>query len=148
MSDFLFSKTAQVEIQGNYALNFISLNEDAAEFEIIGLADPVIKLVDKRPDVRKKMLEILKTGQVEALAAYFNKPARVKMFPLKDGKLTIHLEKTRANKLPYMLWVAIGIKGEIPYYQKPIRLQIEQFEDDTFALFYLFKKPVETVVKK
>jgi len=144
MSNILFSNTAQIDIQGPAALNFVALNQDSVEFEIIGLTDPVVRLIDKRPDVKQAMADALRTGQVDILAAHFNKPARVRMYSPKDGKLTVHLEKTKAKKLQHMLWVAIGIKGDIPYFKQTVRLQIERLEEDSFALFYIFKKPADT----
>jgi hypothetical protein len=140
MSGFEFSKSGQVEIQGKYALNLISLKKSAVEFEIIGLSNPTVHLIDKRPEVKKMTTKLLETGRVEKLAQYFNKPALIRVLPSKGDKLSILLEKTRAKKPIYTLWVAVGIRGKIPYYDNYIRLQIEPARrKDTFSLFYLFK---------
>ena len=58
MDEKIFSGTAQVEIQGQRALRFIELTGDEAKFEIIGLSEPKIQVIDRRPAVRKSMAEI------------------------------------------------------------------------------------------
>jgi hypothetical protein len=143
MSEFLFSRAAQIDIQGAYALNYVALTRQYAEFELIGFANPAIRLKDFRSSVRKIMADVLRTGKVEQLAQYFNQPALVKLYPVDSGKVTVTLEKTRAKKIRHMLWVAIGISNEIPYFHEYVRLQAEPFDKDTFALFYLFRKPKE-----
>ena len=77
MDEKMFSGTAQVEIQGSQVLQFVKLTKDTAQFEIIGLSKPKVHIIDKRPAVRRSMAQILKTGEVEKLAQYFNTPARV-----------------------------------------------------------------------
>jgi len=143
MTNFQFSRAVQVDIQGQYAFNFISLTAKQAEFDLIGFSNPSIKLIEKRPKVCRKIAEILSSGAVEQLAEYINRPAYVKLLINDDGKLVISLGRTRAKKIRHMLWVAIGIGPEIPYYPDYARLQAEPYEKDTFALFYLFCKPKE-----
>lgn len=140
MNNTIFSGTAQVEIQGPRVLEFVSLNNAQAEFEVIGLSDPKIRLVDSRPKIRQTMREILQTGKVETLAGYFNTPARVTILPAEGGKMIVRLEKTRAKKPRHMLWVAIGIGEEIPYYQYK-KVEIQQMKDKNYALFSLYKRP-------
>ena len=142
MDEKIFSGTAQVEIQGQRALRFIELTGDEAKFEIIGLSEPKIQVIDRRPAVRKSMAEILKTGKVEELIQYFNAPAYVTIYNSKNYKMTINLEKTRAKKPRHMLWVAIGIEDNIPCYSF-LNLQIERYDDHKYALFSLYKRPLD-----
>jgi hypothetical protein len=142
MNDSIFSGTAQVEIQGPRVLEFVSINEKQAEFEVIGISGPKIKLIDSRPAVRRKMEEILKTEKVEQLADCFNRPARVTILPPESGEMIVRLEKTRAKKPRHMLWVAVGIGEEIPFYEYK-RIDIQQLTDKTFSLFSLYKRPRE-----
>lgn len=140
MNEKIFSGTAQVEVQGPRVLRFVALTDDAAEFEIIGLTKPQIQVIDKRPAVKRSMSQILKTGKVENLARYFNKPARVTIFQEFNGILTVNLDKTRAKKPRHMLWVAIGIGEKIPYYHYK-EVELQQLDDGKFALFSLYKRP-------
>lgn len=140
MEDVIFSGPAQVEIQGPRVLEFKSLSNAEAEFEIIGLSEPKIRVLDSRPAVRRTMRAILESGKVELLAQYFNTPARVTILSPESGEMTVKLEKTRAKKPRHMLWVAIGIGEEIPYYEYK-KIEIQQMEDKSYALFSLYKRP-------
>ena len=53
----------------------------------------------------------------------------------------IKLDKTTAKKIKHVMWVAIGVGNEIPYYENYISLLARPLDEGTFALFYLFKKP-------
>lgn len=140
MNKVIFSGTAQVEIQGEQVFDFISLDKNQAEFEVIGITDPVIRVIDRRAGVWRKMKEILKTEKVEQLADYFNCPARVTILPPETGQMTVRLEKTQAKKPRHMLWVAIGIGEDIPMYDYK-KVEIQQMEDGNYALFSLYKRP-------
>ena len=140
MSKHIFAKSGDVEIQGKYALNLISLNRSAVEFEVIGLTNPTVHFIDKRPEVKKKTKEMLREGDLKKLATYFNKPALIRILPSPKNTLLISLEKTRAKKFDHMLWVAVGLRGKIPYFEKYIRFHIEPLRENRFSLFYLFKK--------
>jgi hypothetical protein len=141
MEETIFSGNAAVEIQGPRVLEFVSINENQAEFDVIGLSEPKIRLIDSRPTVCQTMQNILdQRAKVETLADEFNKPARVTILPVENGQMTVRLEKTRAWKPRFMLWVAIGIGEEIPYYNFK-RLIIQPLVDQTIALFSLYKRP-------
>lgn len=136
----IFSGPAQVEIQGEIALNFISLNESQAQFEVIGITQPKIRFVDHRAAVRRKMKEVLITDKVEQLAEYINCPANITIFPPENGEIVVRLEKTRSKKPRYMLWVAVGIKGDIPLYNYK-RIEMQELEENIYSLFTLYKRP-------
>jgi hypothetical protein len=140
MKNVFFSGTAAIEIQGPHVLEFISINNKQAEFDVIGLSNPKIRVVDTRPTVCKTMRAILENGKVETLADEFNKPARVTILPAEDGQIIVQLAKTRAQKPRHMLWVAIGIGEDIPYYDYK-KVEIQQMEDNNYALFSLYKRP-------
>jgi hypothetical protein len=140
MKDNSASVTTQVEIQGEYVLDFISLDKNQAEFEVIGITDPVIRVIDLRAGVRRKMKEILKTNKVEQLADHFNHPARITILPPQAGQMIVRLEKTQAKKPRHMLWMAIGIGDDIPMYDYK-KIEIRQMEDGNYALFALYKRP-------
>jgi hypothetical protein len=140
VSETIFSGTAQVEIQGQHVLEFIALDDTQAEFEVIGISGPKIKLIDSRPAVRRKMKEILKTKKVEQLAEYFNRPARITILPPESDQMIVRLEKTRAKKPRHMLWVAVGIGEDLPLYDYK-RVEIQQMKDKNYALFSLYKRP-------
>jgi hypothetical protein len=140
MNKVVLSVTAQVEIQGEHVFEFISLDKNQAEFEVIGITTPVIRVIDRRFGVRHKMREILETGKVEQLADYFNRPARVTILPPETGQMVVQLEKTRAKKPRHMLWVAIGIGEDIPMYDYK-KVEIQQMEGGNYALFSLYKRP-------
>jgi hypothetical protein len=144
MNDSIFSGTAQVEIQGPRVLEFVSINEKQAEFEVIGISGPKIKLIDSRPAVRRKMEEILKTEKVEQLADYFNRPARVTILPPESGEMIVRLEKTRAKKPRHMLWVAVGIGEDIPIYDFK-QFDMQEIGKNRYALFSLYKRPRQSV---
>ena len=140
MTEPIFQGTAAVEIQGPRVLEFVSLNKEQAEFDIIGINNPKIHVIDLRPAVKRSMKSILKTGKVEELADYFNTPARITLLPEESGQITVRLEKTRAKKPRHMLWVAIGIGEDIPMYEyKSIELQ--EIGTHNYALFSLYKRP-------
>jgi hypothetical protein len=140
MNQAVFSGPAQVEIQGPAVLEFVSLDENKAEFEIIGLSDPVIHILDLRPKIRKTMRQILQDGKVEAMADKFNTPARVTILPPDNGKMTVRLEPTRSKKPRHMLWVAIGIGEEIPIYNYK-KVEMQEMSENKYALFAIYKRP-------
>ncbi len=140
MENIFFSGTAQIEIQGKRVLEFISLDKSEAKFKTIGLFDPVVFIVDSRPAVHQAMKRILKTGEVETLAKYFNTPAHITISEVSDQKTIVQLEPTQEKHPKHMLWVAIGIGDDIPYYDYR-NIQIEQMDDGSFALFSLYKRP-------
>ena len=135
-----FSVTAQVEIQGPRVFKFLALNDTQAEFQVIGLSDPKIRVVDTRPKIRETMQDILQTKKVETLAGYFNTPARVTILPTEDGEMVVRLDKTRAKNPRHMLWVAIGIGEDIPIYQYK-KVEIQRMRDKNYALFSLYRRP-------
>ena len=140
MSDALFSGIAAVEIQGPRVLEFVSLTNNQAEFDIIGITNPKIRVIDTRPAVRRKMKEILATDKVEELAYHFNRPARVTILHPSCGQIVVRLEKTRSKKPDHMLWVAIGIGDDIPLYEYQ-RVEMQELEDHQYALFAIYKRP-------
>lgn len=140
MNDMIFSATAAVEIQGKQVLEFVSLNNNQAEFDIIGITNPKIRIIDMRPDVRRKMKEILVTDKVEELAYYFNRPARVTILPPSAGQIIVRLEKTRSKKPDHTLWVAIGIGDDIPLYDYQ-KVEMQELADHLYAFFALYKRP-------
>lgn len=130
-----------MEIQGPRVLRFIGWNEDSAEFEVIGLSNPKIRVIDKRPAIIKAMKKIEVTGEVQKLAPLFNTPARITLLKEQCEELKVELTKTRAKKPRHMLWVAIGIEEEvIPFYQY-VKVHIQRLVDKKFALFSLYKRP-------
>jgi len=138
--DPIFSGIAAVEIQGPRVLEFVSLDENQAEFDVIGISKPRIRIIDHRPAVKRSMRSILKSGRVEELSNYFNKPARVTLFSEKKDCIIVRLEKTRTKRPQHMLWIAIGVGENIPYYEyKAIELQ--QMNENNYALFSLYKRP-------
>lgn len=140
MNDPIFSGTAAVEIQGRHVLEFVSLNQNQAEFDVIGITNPKVRVIDLRPAVKRSMKSILKSGKVNELVEYFNRPAHVTLLSEGKGRLTVRLEKTRAKKPRHMLWIAIGIGRRIPYYDYK-KVEIQQMADDNYALFSLYRKP-------
>jgi len=58
-----FSGTAAVEIQGPRVLEFISIDEKQTEFDVIGLSNPKIHVIDARPSVLSTMHTILETAK-------------------------------------------------------------------------------------
>ncbi len=140
MDDAVFSGPAQVEIQGPAVLEFVSLDKDKTEFEIIGLTNPVIHILDLRPKIRNVMRQILQDGKVEKMADEFNTPARVTISPPENGKMIVQLEPTRSKNPRHMLWVAIGIGEDIPYYDYK-RVDIQKMKDKNYALFSLYMRP-------
>jgi hypothetical protein len=143
MNDIFFSGTAAVEIQGPCVLEFVSLDSTQAQFDIIGITDPKIRVVDLRPTVLHKMKEILKTDKLEQLAYFFNRPARVTILPSVSGQMVVRLEKTRAKNPHHMLWVAIGIEGDIPLYDYK-RVQMQELGNNLYAFFAVYKRPHST----
>jgi hypothetical protein len=139
-SNAFFSGIAAVEIQGPRVLEFVSIDDKQAEFDVISLSNPRIHFVDTRPPVIKTMQAILENGKVEALKDEFNKPARVTILPPENGQITVLLEKTRAQKPRHMLWVAVGIGEEIPFYNYK-KIELQQMADKNYALFSLYKRP-------
>lgn len=139
MHDFVFTGTAQVEIQGPRVLEFVALQDKQVEFKVIGLTNPTIKLLDSRPAVRRKMKEILKTEKVEELAEYFNRPARITILPPESGQQVVLLQKTRAKKPHHMLWVAIGVGDDIPFYDFKV-FDMQEMTESSYALFSLYKR--------
>lgn len=137
----IFKGTAAVELQGpRGALEFISVNEEQAEFDVIGISNPKIRVIDLRPAVKRRMKSILKTKKVEELADYFNRPARVTLYPEDSGQITVKLEKTRAKSPRHMLWIAIGIGKKIPVYEYK-RIELQRMKNRRYALFSLYKRP-------
>ena len=141
MIEPIFSGNAAVEIQGPQVLEFVSLDEKQAEFDVIGLSNPKIHVIDARPAVCNTMRAILENGKVETLADEFNKPARVTILPVQDDQIVVRLDKTRAQKPRHMLWLAIGIGEDVPYYDYK-QLEIQQMNDHSYALFSLYKRPL------
>ena len=82
----------------------------------------------------------MKTGEVEILAKYFNTPAHITISKASNQKIIVKLGPTQEKHPKYMLWVAIGIGDDIPYYDYQ-NIQIEQMEDGNYALFSLYKRP-------
>ena len=146
MTEAIFLGTAEVEIQGSRVLEFVSVNKDQAEFDVIGISNPKIRLIVCRPTIKKRMRSILKTGKVEELVGYFNKPARITLLPEKTGRMIVKLEKTRAKKPRHMLWIAIGISKRIPIFDYK-SLEIQQMKNKTFALFSLYKRPKKALAE-
>jgi hypothetical protein len=140
MKEPIFKGTAAVELQGPRALEFISLNSKQAEFDVIGISNPKIRVVDLRPAVKRSMNSILETKRVEELVDYFNQPARVTLYPEDTGQIIVKLEKTRAKKPRHMLWIAIGIGKKIPMYEYK-KIEIQKMKNKRFALFSLYRRP-------
>jgi hypothetical protein len=137
-----FKGTAAVELQGpRGALKFVSVNRKQAEFDVIGISNPKIRVIDYRPAVKRSMRSIKKTGRVEELVDYFNQPACVTLMPEINGQITVKLKKSRAKNPPrHMLWIAIGIGEKIPVYEYK-RIELQRMKNKRYALFSLYKRP-------
>jgi hypothetical protein len=139
MNGSIISFPAAVEIQGDQVLKFIAMDQQKAEFDLIGLTDPKIHIEDSRPNVRETMLTILDNGKVELLTDEFNKPARVTILPVENGRITLRLDETNDSNPRHMLWMAAGIEPEIPIYDY-MNLEINPVANNKIALFSIFRR--------
>lgn len=142
MKEPLFIGTAAVELQGARTLEFVSLNKKKAEFDIVGISNPKIRVIDYRPAVKRSMRSILRNERnVGEIADYFNQPAYVTLISEKKDQITVMLSKSRAKNPPdHMLWIAIGIGKKIPMYEYK-KIEIQTMKNKKFALFSLYRRP-------
>jgi hypothetical protein len=140
MSENPFSGVARIELQGESALRFLKVLPDRAEYQIIGLKSPVVKVLDYRPIGLKAIRRVLKGGDSKDFPLQFNTPAQVTMHTYKPSKRQIELHETDEEMPAYTLWIAIGIKDYIPVFDYVLK-QIEPMADDKFAFLSIYQRP-------
>ncbi len=142
MSKIAYLVPAQVSIQGERVLRYISHTPQRAEYEIIGFEDPFIKLRDYRPVGLYAINDLLKTGYKYEFAPKFNSTALVTVFEEETGDFVIELKETHEQYPIHTLWIAIGISDSIPVLQYKFR-KIASLQNSLFALVALFQQAVD-----
>jgi hypothetical protein len=140
MKDLIFSHDAQVEIQGDEVLQFVDLNNDYAIYQVIGFYEPVVYIHDYRPSGIREIKRLLETGEIDRFAHKFNVLSHVDVTKNEHGNLIIDLYPPKGAERRFMLWIAIGIRGNIPFYRYHVR-HIEPLEDGKYAFIGIYKRP-------
>ncbi len=131
---------AEVAIQGDEVLSFISCNQEQAIYEVIGFDEPKISLIDYRRKGIDAIHELLETRDLHKFAPVFNASALVTLQEEDDGSVLIELNEPEGDQPYTMLWIAIGIRDSIPVYDYLFE-RIAPLMDDTFAFIALFEIP-------
>ncbi|HOU14103.1 MAG TPA: hypothetical protein PKZ84_13405 [Anaerolineae bacterium] len=137
MNAALFSGPAHVEIQGKRVLSFEPPARNPVEYRVIGFDTPSITLHDYRVAGLKAIADVERTRSVATFATRFNIPAHVTIVKQDDTHIAIELRETENADPPYRLWIAIGIRDEIPVYAYLFDV-IAPLEDDSFAFAALY----------
>lgn len=135
----IFSGLVQVAIQGERVLRFIDLTEDQAIYEIIGFDDPNVTIIDHRLKALLAIQSLLQTGNLNAFAPIFNKPAVANITQDEMGKLVIELSETSETHPNSILWVAIGIGDSIPVFDY-IYEDIRPLDEEKYALLAIYQR--------
>jgi hypothetical protein len=142
MSDIVFSGVTHVEIQGERTLRLLAIEDECAEFEVIGFDDPKIAITDFRTTTVSALRSALETENLEFVAESINLPAEAKIRTEDSGRIEVELLPTSIEDPPYRLWIPIGIGESIPVYAYLIK-RIVQFDYDHYALFALYFRDYE-----
>jgi hypothetical protein len=137
MSDIVFSGVTHVEIQGERALRLLAIEDECAEFEVIGFDDPKIAITDFRTTTVSALRSALETENLEHVAESINLPAEVEIRTEDSGRIEVELLPTSIEDPPYRLWIPIGIGESIPVFAYLIK-HIVPFGDELNALFSLY----------
>ena len=140
MDRLVFNGDTYVEMQGNEVLQFLSLNYDHAEYNMIGFDESPVKVLDYRSGGLSAISQVLETGRVDQFPRLFNNPAMIKIWKKENGILVIEMRDAQNPSPQYMLWAAIGIKNPFPEYDYVFR-NAEPLQDGRYALLSLYKRP-------
>jgi len=143
MNEPIFSGSASIQLQGKRALRLRTTQNDYAEYEVIGFDHPAIILRDYRKRSRAALSNILEKSNPSTFAPEFNTPAIVTVRKKSQEQLLVELKETTETDPPDMLWIAIGIRNNLPVYDYHFR-QIEALQKGRFALFSLYRRPCAT----
>jgi hypothetical protein len=133
----IFSDVVQVNIQGARVLRFLECYENYVEYEIIGFRGSVV-LRDYRQIGLNAIHSVLTTGSITQFATKFNNQAYATLYEPSDGlSLLIELRDSDESTVPHQLWIAIGLKPEIPVLDYELGF-IMQIDEDSYALIALF----------
>lgn len=136
----LFTGPSHVDIQGKRVLLFKDVNQEYAEYSLIGYEDYPVKIFDYRDFGLQAIDSLLKTNKLDDFAPRFNHPANTTVMKSDQGEIRIELRKTDKKNPPNMLWIAIGIKEtKIPAYNFILKF-LEPFKKQT-ALLSLYCRP-------
>jgi hypothetical protein len=139
MSDILFSGVTHVEIQGERALRLVAIEDECAEFEVIGFEDPKIAITDFRTTTVSALRSALETENLEFVAESINLPAEAKIRTEDSGRIEVELLPTTIEDPPYRLWIPIGIGKSIPVFAYLIK-RIVPFDEERHAMFALYHR--------
>lgn len=137
MNVVLFSGPAHVDIQGKRVLSFEPPVCNPVEYQVIGFDAPTITLRDYRVAGLLAIADVQLTRRAEAFATGFNVPAHVTILKQDNDNISIELRETENSDPPYRLWIAIGIRDEIPVYAYVFDV-IAPLADDSFAFAALY----------
>lgn len=139
MENILLYGTASVTIQGPRVLRFLSRERDHAVYDVIGFEEKVF-VYDYRSQGLEAIQRLLETDDCEQFAYKFNTPAYVVIEQQSEDRLVITLQDTYATQPPNMLWIAIGLKGNLPLYDYLFDYVIP-FDHNSLAVIALYKRP-------
>ena len=149
MNSYTFNNSAELEIQGAEVLNLLSLEDDYADYEVIGFIEPRVFIRDFRESGKLAIETVLAVGDMGSFANDFNHPSHVTIFSLPaEDAIMIELRETSVSRPQFMLWLAIGIENDIPIYDYVFSPLIRPYDSDRLAIFSVYKRPGFILNKK
>ena len=136
MIQHIFSGHVQVEIQGPKVLRLLQRTIQHAKYEVVGFEEKVA-IQDSRVQGLQAIDYLESSGDGTYFPDEFSSPAFVQIFCDENDVLQIHLSDGKDGEPDHILWIAIGISDEIPFYDYEHQW-IEFFDQDTIGMISIF----------
>lgn len=141
MIQHIFSGHVQVEIQGPKVLRLLQRTMQYAKYEVVGFEEKVA-IQDSRVEGLQAIDYLEASGDATYFPDAFSSPAYAQIFSDENNVLQIHLSDTNDGEPGHILWIAIGISDEIPFYDYEFQW-IELIDPNTIGMITVFSKNID-----
>jgi hypothetical protein len=140
--NIIYSGLTHVAIQGDAVLRILEITPKAATYELIGFESYPVVIEDYRQLSIKSVTKALQNNQLNNFVSGFNQPAYATITREDNGRINISLKETKIANPDRMLWIAIGIKDELPKYSF-VFCELIPYKGEYKALLSLYRRPTE-----
>lgn len=137
MNETIFSDAANIELQGEEALQLLELDFQHAFYRVLGFEQMRVFIADHRPESVDAVREAVDKGNSGDFAQRFSSTAFVIITHSDNSSIMIDLYETSEQIHDCMLWIAVGMPGSLPIYNY-YYYHYEQIAQDLYAFLSIY----------
>jgi hypothetical protein len=141
----LFENIVFVEAQGEHVFDLLDYGPNQAHYKVIGFNTPSLFITDFRKNVNKYLEKCIANNDYSRFAYTFSQPAKLCIKVDSKNDYWIELNDSDVTIPAYILWIVVGMSGEIPIYSCEIQ-EIQSNQENTSSGMLLYKLEPEKMI--